>query len=55
MNNLKLCYDGNKALICSFFIDALETMKVKVFEGRAVSGDGLVPRVKQAPEEIQNF
>lgn len=34
MTKYKVCYEGNKPLICSFFIDNLETMRVKVLEGR---------------------
>jgi len=54
MNKYKVCCDGNKPLIYSFFIDALETMRVKVLERGKGSGGVLMPGLKQSLEQIQS-
>lgn len=37
-----------------FFL-SLEIMRVKIFEGRKGSGDGLMPQVKQSLEKSRSF
>lgn len=55
MNTYKLHYERTKPLVCSVFIDALETMRVKVFEGRKGNGDGWMPHIRQALEKSGTF
>lgn len=40
------------SILC--FLDVLEAVRPKVFEGRKGNGDGLITHVKESLEEIQN-